>query len=245
MARITTLTAMRSYIKNQLGSPVITVEIADSQLNQIIEDCIQIYQKYNTGEGNYVDYLPFTVSANTSAYNVSAYNIGAVVDFDLTSVADGLNVLFSTTHNLLYKDWVVYGNYPGGPGSGGTLSNYEIQSQYLEDIRDMFGTFFHAHYSEARQEILLIPTPTIDGIGIMTVYRKETAENLYNDDLVKRLCIAKSKMLWGSMLKKYNSTLPGGATINGSEIFNDGKDEYESVFAAIVDESEPPMPVVE
>jgi hypothetical protein len=69
MARITTLAAMRTYIKTMLGDPVITVELANSQLDQIIEDTVQIFQDYHTGEGNYMDYIGFTISDGVSAYS--------------------------------------------------------------------------------------------------------------------------------------------------------------------------------
>ena len=172
MARITTLAAMKTYVKKMLGQGVITIEVSDQQIEQIIEDTIQIFQEYYSGEGNYQNYIPFTVSAGVSTYNVSAYNLAATVAFDLTNTNDGINVLFSDTHNILWKDWVIYGNYPGGPGGGdsggGTvLTNYEISTQYLEDVRDRFEILYNAQYSDARQEILLTPTPTENGIGLL------------------------------------------------------------------------------
>lgn len=247
MARIKTLASMRSYIKMQLGAPVIKVEMADTQIDQIIEDCIQTFQDYHTGEGNYLDYLPFTVSAGVPTYNVSASNIASTIDFELSNSPDGINVLFSPTHNLLYQDWVIHGNYPGGSGAGqgNVLTNFEIQTQYIEDIRDSFGAYYYAQYSDSRQEVTLTPTPELDGTGLMVIYRKESAENLYNNHLVKRLCVAKSKMLWGEMLSKYSSTIPGGATINGESIFSRGQAEYDRVLDDMIKESEPPYPFVE
>jgi hypothetical protein len=250
MARITTLAAMKAYVKRMLGKGVITVEVSDEQIEQIIEDTIQIFQEYYSGEGNYLNYIPFTVSAGVTTYNVSAYNLAATIAFDLTNTNDGINVLFSDTHNILWKDWVIYGNYPGGPGggeggSGMILSNYDIATQYLEDVRDRFEILYNAQYSDARQEILLTPTPTENGIGLLTVYTKETAENLYNNHLVKQLAVAKTKYLWGSMLGKYTMTLPSGGTINGGEIKADGEKEIEAVMERIRTETEGPLMYIE
>jgi hypothetical protein len=249
MARITTLAAMRNYIKTMLGSPVITVELADAQLNQIIEDVVQVMNDYHTGEGNYHDYIGFSVSAGTSAYNVSAYNIASTVDFDLFNTNDGLNVLFSETHNILWRDFVLHGNYPGGPGDangeGMVLAGYNVMTNYLEDVKDTFSLMYHAQYSDARQEFLLTPTPKENGTGLLTVYRKETAENLYNNHIVKNLCIAESKILWGHILGKYSMTLPSGGTINGQDIKSDGKEEKEKIMEQIRMESEPPMFFIE
>jgi hypothetical protein len=157
-----------------------------------------------------------------------------------------LNVLFSSEHNILYEDWVVNGNYPGGSGGGGgsegmVLAGYNIATNYLEDIRDTFSTIYLAQYSDARQEFTLIPTPTTSGTGLITVYRKETAANLYNNILVKELAVAKAKYLWGFQLGKFTMTLPSGGTINGNEIKQDGKEEMEKIMERIRTESEPPL----
>ena len=75
MAKITTLNGMKGYILSVLGNPVIQVEIADSQLDRIIDDSVQIYTKYNTGEGNYFDLVGFPLVAGTSAYDVAYLNL--------------------------------------------------------------------------------------------------------------------------------------------------------------------------
>lgn len=246
MARITTLAGMKGYIKSVLGEPVIQVEIADAQLNRIIDDTIQIYQKYGTGEGNYQDFLAFPVTVGTSAYSTEGWDLASVIDFDLSYSNDGINVLFSPQHQLLYQDWVIHGNYPGGPGgyasqsSGMVLAGYEVAMEYLNDISDMFDLKIHAQYTDARQEILLYPTPSTSGTALLTVYRKTSAQELYNDDLVKRLAVAEAKIQWGNNLNKYNMTLPHGGTINGSDILTQGKEEKEKVMDDIVMESEAP-----
>ena len=245
MARIVTLAGMKSYISKNLGSPVIQVEIADTQYDMIIDDTIQLFQKYHTGEGNYLDYIGFTVSAGVSAYSTSGLDLASTIDFNLSTGTDGINTLFSPTHQVLYQDWVVLGNYPGGSGgsnsqySGMNLTGYEIAMQTLNDVRDTFSIMYHAQYSDARQEILITPTPATAGTGLLTVYRKESAENLYNDDIVKRLAVAKAMVQWGRNLGKYEMTMPSGGTIKGSEILSEGKELLEKIMEDMRMESEP------
>lgn len=245
MARITTLVGMKNYIKSVLGEPVIQVEIADAQYDRIIEDTIQLFQKYHTHEGNYMDFIGFTVSAGVSAYSTDGMNLASVLDLSLSVGTDGINTLFSPTHQSLYQDWVVHGGYPGGPGgstgrfSGMVLAGYEIAMQYLNDINDTFSIIYATQYSDARQEILIYPTPAIGGTGLLQVYKKETAQNLYNDDLVKRIAVAEAKIQWGNNLNKYNMNLPHGGTINGESILQQGKEEKEKVMEDMFQESEP------
>ena len=244
MAKITTLNGMKTYIASVLGSPVIQIEIAPEQYNRIIEDAIQLFQKYHTGEGNYYDCLAFTISADVSAYSTEGMNLASVVDFDLSTGENGINTLFSSEHQLLYNDWVVQGGYPGGTGRGGrfsgmVLAGYEIAMQHLNDIRDTFSVLYRTQYSEAREQLLIYPTPQTAGTGLLQVFKKETAANLYNNDLVKRLAVAESKIQWGTNLDKYSMTLPSGGTINGANILARGIEEKDKVMEDIQAESEP------
>lgn len=249
MARITTKTGFKSYILSVLGSPVISVEVADSQLDRVIDDVIQVYQKYHTGEGNYRDFLGLNLEVGTSAYSTEGMNIASVVDLNLTFSKNGINELFSATHELLWEDWVIHGNYPGGPSStqnsGMVLAGYEVATQYLEDIKDTFGIIYKAQYSDARQEILVYPTPQVSGTALMEVFRKETAENLYNDDLVKQLAVAEAKIQWGTNTDKYQMNLPSGGTINSNRILEEGRQDKKDVMEMIIGESEPPFFIID
>jgi hypothetical protein len=242
MAKIISLSGAKEYVLTQLGSPVVCVEIADIQLESVIEDSIQILNKYHQGVGNYEDYIGFTLSAGVQDYALSGME--AVVDVSFNSNLDGINVLFSPTHQLLHRDWVIHGNYPGGangPGSGMALTHYRVLQMYLKDVEREFMQMFKARYSREREEVKIIPTPTQDGTALFKVFRRETAENLYNNDLFKRLAVAKAKIIWANNVGKYTMTLPGGGTINYADIRAEGKEELEKVLSDIQLESETPV----
>jgi hypothetical protein len=245
MARITTLAGFKTYIMSVLGNPVIQIEVSDDQYDRIIDDTVQVFQDLHTGEGNFQDFLGFTISAGVSAYSTVGWDLASTLDLSLSVGTDGINTLFSPTHQLLYRDWVTLGGYPGGPGgyggrySGMVLAGYEVAMQYLNDINDTFSIMYHTQFSDARQEILIYPTPAETGTGLLTVYKKETAANLYNNRLVKRLAVAEAKIQWGTNLDKYAMTLPHGGTINGANILQRGIEEKERVMEDIQAESEP------
>jgi hypothetical protein len=198
-----------------------------------------------------MDFMGFTVSAGVSAYSTEGWNLASVVDLNLSVNDDGINVLFTPTHQLLWRDWVVHGSYPGGPGgvaseyTGMILADYEVAMQYLNDIEDMFNMRIHVQYLEDQQRIIMYPTPTTTGTALLNVYKKNVAENLYNNKLVKRLAVAEAKIQWGNNLNKYNMTLPHGGTINGESILTQGKEEKEKVMEDIVQESEQPFFLIE
>jgi hypothetical protein len=57
--------------------------------------------------------------------------------------------------------------------------------------------------------------------------------------LVKKLVVARAKVLWGMQIGKYSMAMPDGSSINGFEIMNKGYEEEEKVMENIRLESEP------
>jgi hypothetical protein len=235
-----------------LGAPTINVEVTNSQLDQIIEDSVQLMQKWNSGDGNYLDYIVFTTSAGVSVYDfandpaLSATYVDVlnVVDLNLSFGIDGINTLFSPSHILLQENGsansllgsrIVTGNYQPGL----ELTSYQTAMMYLQDIQMLLGKNYQVNWIPNSMKLVVTPTPMEVMSGLLRVYKKETAENLYNDELVKNICLAKTKILWGGALRKYAIQMPGGGTVLGSELVQEGKDELDYYRTEIRLESEP------
>lgn len=249
MPNITTKDEFKDYILKRLGFPVIQVEIDSSlngQMDDIIDDTVQDFCRYNFDEGSYLHYTTLIVSAGISEYSLSGYNIEAAYDLDLSFGYDGINVLFSPTHVLLYDQWVNKGNYPGGPGysyaenNGMYITEWEIAMEYLEQIKMSFGKHYRAKWHKGREVLEIIPTPQQCMGGMIALYIREKAEYLYNHPLVKKLAIARCMILWGIHLTKYNVTLPDGITINGQDMVSKGERDEEKWFDRLFSESQPP-----
>ena len=222
MARITTEEEFIQYLKLMMGNPVVNVEVADSQFSQCIYDAVQTFQRYNYDEGNIRDAIILNLSAGVAQYNMSAYNIDSVIDVKLSQGTNNISTLFTPQHNLLYNDFVngggIFGtnnNGAAGLGGGMVLGNYVVQMTYLAEIEELFTRKYVADFHEARGIMNIRPTPDLNTVGIIFVFRKETAELLYNHVLVKRLALAKARQLHGWALIKYNLSLPGNGAING------------------------------
>jgi len=240
---ITSLSDFRGYIKRQLGSPVLCVEIDDSQLNDVIYDSIQISVRYLYGEAAYKDYVAISLSAGTSAYNLSAVDgdcIEDVIDMEMTSMTGSLNSLFSLK-NYAAADIFSQNLHDGSNwGQGMNLANFQSTLIYADEVNMALGRTYRTDYQSPSQILRIIPTPDENGVGLLQVYRKEKTLNLYNHILIKNLAVAKSMKLWGLHLKKYQMTMPGGGTINGESIYQDGVREEEKAMEALKFESSPP-----
>lgn len=243
---ITSLLSFRNYIKLMLGNPVVNVEVDDTQIDQIIEDSIQIFQRYSYGDGTYRDVLTISLSANVSAYSLDP-SIDSILDIT-TPNFNSISDLFTPQHNLLYNSWI-NGSYPGGGGTGQTqgmggafnVSNYNIGMIYLKEIEDMFVRKFRCEYSPNSNVLRVWPTPLHDDIAMLTVWKKETAIPLYNHPLVKKLALGKSRILWGLQLGKYAINLPGGSNINYQIYLDRGEKESTEAEEAMKMETYPPV----
>jgi hypothetical protein len=241
MGLITNEAEFISYVRRMLGNPVINVEVADVNISDCIYDSIQQFQRYNIGEGSVRDVLAISLSANVSAYDLSGMDIDAVLDIQLTNQIYNINTLFSPTHMLLYNQFqngamtgaAVNGGVANLGGSG-VLGNYMIQMMYLSEIQEMFQRKYVCDFDTGSQRLKIRPTPNQDDVGVLMVFKKESAINLYNHVLVKRLALAKARQLHAWALIKYNLSLPGSGNIGGgndlmSRSIQDEKDALEDI----------------
>lgn len=253
MAKINNLTEMKNYILTQLGYPVINIELSDTQIEQAIYDTVQDFCRYNYDEGTYRDYFILQCVPGQTDYPISSTrdfltsatldNVEFLWDFSVSFGFDGINTLFSPAHVLLYDQYVNQGAYPGGPGTGGgglLLANYYTAMQYLDVINEMFGKMYNADYLPGREVIRITPTPDTAVIGVLTVWRREQSNYLYNNPLVKKLVVARAGIRWCRNLLKYGGTLPDGLTINVEGYLSDYKEQEEMWLERMWSESEPP-----
>ncbi len=233
MAQITTATEFKQWILTELGSPVITVELADAQLQQALDEAILDFTKYNYSEGNYRDFLSLQLSANVATYDLSGAGINDVVDMIMSVGGQGnINMLFTPSNMILSPmDFVKLSNF--------MIVDWHVAMMKLAEINEYFTVKYMGKYSTGSQQLRVVPTPTENTTVMMEIYKKETAVNLYNNQLVKKLALARAMLIWGRILRKYTITLPGGGTLSGPEILADGKEMYDLVLQQMKDESEP------
>ena len=244
MAEIKTLEQYKSYLLQRCGAPVLIIEVdVSTQLENIASDTIQYFQNYNYTEGSYLEYFIFSAIANQSVYNVSGQNINGAFDMELSIGIDGINTLFAAQHELLYSDFVRKGSVLGTDSPdyspGLTLTSYDVAMLYLKEIKNQFGRGFTVRYNRNKEQLIISPTPQDNMMGVIYLYRKEDAINLYNNYLVKELGYAKTLVQWGQNLGKYNVTMPDGITMNGTEIRTRGEELETATKLQISGESEP------
>lgn len=261
MFGITTLEEFRNYIFVKLGQPVINVEVAPEQIDVIIWDTVQDFQRYNYGEGTYLDYTTLCVSAGVSEYSVAGSDIEAGYDIQLSYGLGGINTLFTPLHMLMYNTANQPGGIMGGGAGGGVagmgaaggygaagggvnygvgaLTTYETAMEYYELAKMYFGEHYIVSYNLSKDALIVTPTPEQTMIGTIAVYRRARSERLYNHPLVKKLAVARAKVQWGLHMTKYGVTLPDGITINGQDLMSQGREDEDKYLDQMRREGEP------
>lgn len=245
---ITSISDLVRYVKIKLGSPVVNVELDDSNIIQEIEDSVQIFQRYTYGEAVFRDVIQLQLSAGVSAYQLTSA-IDSIIDISFQDNKD-INTLFTVEHNLLYAQFMqgTMGGAMGGGvaatsnlGGAYSMSNYTTNMMYLKTISDNFERLYYAQFSPNSYQMRVWPTPVESNIAILTVWKREDAVNLFNNILLKKLVVAKCSILWGTILGKYAMTLPGGGNINYQIFIDKGTKEQDEVLEAMRLETDPPL----
>lgn len=256
MAKIQTLEQMRDYVKLMCGAPVVQIEVDDLQIDQCIEDSINILCRYLYNEASFFDYAIITIPSGTTKFHTSAMidnrtgqvveNVQDIYDFQTSLSLGSINTMFSPANILLYEQYVTRSGYPGGShygsGDGGmmVLSNYEISMSYLKEVENRFTRKYVLDLLPGSEMIIVNPTPKQDITGVLSLYKRETSEYLYNHVLLKKLVVSKVKQIWGGLtVGKYDVQLPDGARINYSNIYDQGVREEEKVMEEIKSEGSP------
>ena len=123
-------------------------------------------------------------------------------------------------------------------GSGG-LANYATSRQYINLMDDMFSKSdtrqirFNRLTDKVYIDMDWDASVKIGDWLVLQCYKKidgGTYTELYNDIFLKKYTTALFKKQWGANLIKYEGMqLPGGATLNGRQIYDDGHTELEKL----------------
>lgn len=240
MARITSKSDLRKYIKAQLGAPTINIEVSNTQMDMIIDDTVQKFTEYSYGtlEGTVIVQLngaaeydmPDTMTnllklskggasniTNFSANFGSGYvpNLWSQQFFTGSLVGDIIpNVIgISTTRATLDKffgDDIVY--------------NFNHLSKKLQVLEGYFGAaVIHYQYEYLADD---------------------NSDLVFNHEWVKAYSKAKTKELWGTVTGKFDQALVGGARINYERFIAEGQQEIEKLDEELLTKWSDPAPIM-
>jgi len=258
-----------TYCKRQLGEPVLQVNIDDEQVNNVIDDTFQFFNEncYNGMERAYLVHemtaddktrlaatststkvegsVTTTWEESTNYLPIPAHVVGVSKVFGMVGNSIRSN-LFGIEYRMFLNDLYAFGSLD--------ILNYYMTKQYLETL-DMVlnnGSFQQFRFNQRRDRLYLdidkdfLQTGQSLLIEAHRLLDPTDATEMYNDMFVKRYATALMKKQWGQNLIKYKDVqLPGGISLNGREIFEDGRSDQRMIEGEVLSKyAVPPMDMI-
>jgi len=250
---INTRQGLKEYILRNLGSPVVNVELHNTQLEDIINTTVGEFVPYSD-DGIDKKYRVLELECGKTVYTLN-YNTYAVLGLYQSNYLDyspAPSDLFSI-NQYMANDMMI-----GGLGKMDILS-LELVQQQISTLGIVFGNRIEFDYNSVTKELYLHVDPgqqvglaekvTADGkIYVYMEYYKCInydpsigISNLYDVKWIQQYATALARYQWGINLMKYEGTvLPNGMTINAQGTLDLGKEEMENLMTQLREEwSEP------
>ena len=258
MAQPSTRSELITYAKRQLGAPVLEINVADEQVEDLLDDAIQYFQERHfdgiermllkhkvTKEnreslrtGVTTTTANSTVGITTTTFEEAqnfiqlpdhVLGVERVLKIDNSTISSGL---FNIKYQIFLNDLYYYGALD--------LLNYTMTKTYLEDLSRIITPDTQIRFNKKQGRLYLdidFEQMSDDTFIIIDGYRlldPADAPKVYNDFWLKKYATSLIKKQWGMNLIKFRGTkLPGGIELNGREIYDDGVREIEELLSLI------------
>ena len=257
MAQPTSRQELKDYCLRQLGFPVIEINVDDSQLEDRLDDALQTFSEYHF-DGVMRTYFKHQVTStdvsngyiDTDSIAANAASIGVAVENgrQIMSVTRVFEFSESGTNNIFSVPYQIALNDLYGLRSPGMMSDYTIIQNHLSLIRDYLDPEKAIRFSRVTNRLYLdmnwgedIQTGQFIVLEAYVALNPDIYTEIYNDRFLKKYVTALFKKQWGANLSKYESVqLPGGVSLNGSQLYSEGNEEVEKIEEQMADMYELP-----
>lgn len=225
--KISTLQDLRDYILRKLGSPVQTIELCETQLDDCVDDAIQLFVEYHS-DGCDIGYSTFEITDDTILQYPMNENTQLVLEIIKTNT---FNYFPQDTENIAFtaNDF----NYPFSMRSD--IVSVEVFRQKHTMIENQFKLPVIFDYNEITN-ILHIPAPVVGKYMLKLLKSPDDINLILNDPWLKKYSTALAKKQWAVNLQKFTGVqLAGGAEFNHDAIMTQALDEIEKAETDLVE----------
>lgn len=243
MATPTSRQTLKEYALRRLGSPVIEINIDDSQMEDAIDDALQLFSAYHFDgvEPAYLQHQVTQTDIDNSYLDMDAIDSNVISVTKLFNIAVNSINMFDVSYQLALNDFF-------GTFTTGTLTNYTITKQHLGMLEDILDPEKNFRFSKVTNKLYgdfnWDDDLDVGDYLVIDVYRildPETYTEIYNDRLLKQYVTALFKRAWGNNLSKFEGVqLPGGVQFNGQRILDESKEEIDKIEEEVQDKYELP-----
>jgi hypothetical protein len=256
MAKPSSRQGLIDYCLRKLGAPVLEINVAQEQLEDLVDDAVQLFQerhfdgvsqtllkykitqedidqargKANVGITTVTGtYKNFQFEENGNYLQIPDYVIGINRVFKFNGTNNISNNMFNIKYQLFLNDIYYWGSME--------LLTYTMTMRYLEDIDWLLNTEKQIRFNKREDKLYMDVDwayADVDSYIIIDCLRAlDPAEStkVWNDSFLKRYLTATIKRQWGQNLLKFRGMkMPGGIELNGRELYDDAQREIDQIM---------------
>ena len=260
MAQPSSRQELIDYCKRQLGAPVLEINVADEQVEDLMDDALQYFHErhFDGVSQTYLKYKITQADIDRGKGNVGIATTtgtttigGSSVSFDFEENSNylqvppdiiGVNKIFkfdgtnTITNNMFSVKYQLFLNDIYFWGSTEMLT-YAMTKTYLEDIDFLLNTDKQIRFNQRMDRLYLDidwGTAGVDDYIIIDCTRllnPNDFSRVWNDSFLKKYLTILIKRQWGQNLIKFQGVkLPGGIELNGRQIYDDAQRELDQLM---------------
>lgn len=229
----------------KLGHPdPIKIPITEEQVDDCIDESLQFWQDFHFDgtEKVYISHQVTQEDLDNKYISVADNIIGVIRVFPVGSTNASIN-MFDLRYQLRLHDLFDF--------TTTSYVNYVLTMQHIRTLDMLFTGEFPIRFNRHTHRIYLdTDWPLGFQAGEYIVYEgsramEEEFPDMWNDRMLKQLCVARIKQVWGNNTKKYKDVeLLGGAKMAGWELYKEATDEIELIEQKMRDMYEQPPSMI-
>ena len=260
MAQPSTRQELIDYCLRKLGAPVLEINVAQEQIEDLVDDAVQYFQERHF-DGVYPTFLKYQITqddinrgratgfsgvgiASTSAVGAgTTFNFyensnylqvpNSVIGVNKVFTFGGSNSISSGMFSIKYQLFLNDIYYWGST----ELLTYAMTKTYLEDIDFLLTTQKQIRFNQRQDRLYLDidwSSVTAGEYFVIDCYRMmdpSSYSQVWNDSFLKKYLTSLIKRQWGQNLIKFQGVkLPGGVELNGRQMYDDGQREIDIIM---------------
>lgn len=236
----------KAYCLRALGSPVVSINVADEQVEDRIDDALDKFWEFHL-DGSVNLPVKIQVTQEMLDTGIVPLPISVITVKSVYSAGYAGNLAIN---NLQYRQFIT--ELLDLRNTSGGLSQYVQGVSYLGTINQLVGTGYATpiEFNTHRNQLQLVAgfqrDVQVDDWIVIDAYIAQDMDEFkatWNNQWLKQYATALIKYQWGVNLTKFNNApMPGGITLNGAEILQEAKDMIQKLEEELADKwQDPPM----